>query len=189
MVTAWIRPGRSLASSTRRSCGGDDGGGADTGGGGGRRGGTDAVPGVHALLQDRLGSDLAPSERIFATDDAFAGDGGAWLVAYDADDRPVACGLRTFAPGVGEIKRMFVTARARGAGHGRRLLRELERRAATHGHHCVRLLTTEVLCEARALYASEGYDVVQHIERPGQPVEIWLQKAARQLTAARTARA
>jgi GNAT superfamily N-acetyltransferase len=129
------------------------------------------------LLRDRLGDDFTPSERIFAADEAFAGDGGAWLVAYDADGRPVACGgLRTLAPGVGEIKRMFVTARARGGGHGRRLLRELERRAAAYGHDSVRLLTTEVLREARALYAAEGYDVVRRVERPGQPPEIWLEK-------------
>lgn len=130
-----------------------------------------------ALLRERLGDGFVPSERIFAGDDAFAGDGAAWLVAYDAGGEPVACGgLRTLAPGVGEIKRMFVTARARGAGHGRALLRELERRAAEHGHRRIRLLTTEVLAEARALYAAEGYRPLRRVERPGQPVEIWLQK-------------
>jgi GNAT superfamily N-acetyltransferase len=129
------------------------------------------------LLRDRLGAEFAPSERIFATEDAFSGDGGAWLVAYGDDGRPVACGgLRTLDPGVGEIKRMFVIASERGSGLGRRLLRELERRAAAYGHRCVRLLTTEALHEAAALYAAEGYRVVERIERPGEPVEIWLEK-------------
>lgn len=129
------------------------------------------------LVRDRLGPDFVPSERIFATQDAFAGAGCAWLVIYDGAGAPIGCGgLRTLAPGVGEIKRMFVTGPARGRGLGRRLLRELERRAAQNGLARVRLLTTEVLGEARALYAAEGYEPMQRIEREGQPVEIWLEK-------------
>jgi len=130
-----------------------------------------------ALLRDRLGAGFVPQERIVASADAFAGDGAAWLVLYDPQGRPVGCGgLRTLAPGVAEIKRMFVTSQARGAGHGRRLLRELERLAAAHGHRSVRLLTTAVLTEALGLYATEGYRELARDERDGQPVEIWLEK-------------
>ena len=47
---------------------------------------------------------------------------------------PVACGgLRALDAETGEIKRMFVTSRARGRGHARALLAELERRAAAAG--------------------------------------------------------
>jgi GNAT superfamily N-acetyltransferase len=130
-----------------------------------------------ALVCARLPG-FVPSERIFAREDAFAGDGGAWLVAYDAGGAPVGCGgLRTLAPGVGEIKRMFVVERARGAGLGRRLLHELEQRAARCGHRCVRVVTTEVLREAIALYDADGYRVVRRTERAGEPVEIWMEKA------------
>lgn len=128
------------------------------------------------LLQDRLGTGFAPSERIFATDAAFAGAEGAWLVLYE-DGRPVGCGgLRTLEPGIGEIKRMFVSQSARRCGHGRRLLRELERIAVELGHARVRLLTTEVLSEARRLYAAEGYRVIHRIARERDPVEIWLER-------------
>ena len=114
-----------------------------------------------ALVCERLPG-FVPSERIFASEAAFAGEGGAWLVAYDAGGAPVGCGgLRTLAPGIGEIKRMFVVERARGAGLGRRLLRELEERAAAQGLRRVRLLTTEVLGEAIALYHGEGYRRVE----------------------------
>jgi GNAT superfamily N-acetyltransferase len=130
-----------------------------------------------ALVRERIGVDFAPSERIFATEGAFAGEGAAWLVLYDGAGAPVGCGgLRTLAPGVGEIKRMFVTRRGRGHGLGRLLLRELERRSAQAGLARVRLLTTEVLSEACALYAAEGYEPIERIERAGQPVEIWLEK-------------
>ena len=129
-----------------------------------------------ALVGERLGDAFTPTERVFGSDDVFAAAGGAWLVAYE-DERPVACGgLRTLAPGVGEIKRMFVTADARGRGHARRLLRELERRAAQHGHRSVRLLTTEVLREAIVLYEAEGYRLVGRVEHARGPVEMWLEK-------------
>jgi GNAT superfamily N-acetyltransferase len=128
-----------------------------------------------ALVAERL-EGFKPTERVFGSDDAFAAAGGAWVVLYE-DGRPVACGgLRTLAPGVGEIKRMFVTASARGRGHARRLLRELERRAAEHGHRSVRLLSTEVLREAMVLYEAEGYRLVGRVEHARGPVELWLEK-------------
>lgn len=130
------------------------------------------------LVRERSGiADFAPVERIFASEDAFAAAGGAWLVAY-LDGAPVGCGgLRTLAPGIGEIKRMFVTAAARGHGVGRRLLGALEQRAAAVGHARVRLLATPMLREACALYAAEGYAEIERIDPGGgRPVEIWLEK-------------
>ena len=113
-----------------------------------------------ALLADRLDAPPADPEHIFASPDSFTGPGSALLVAYDGED-PVACGgLRALDAETGEIKRMFVTAHARGRGHARALLDELERRAAAAGQRRLRLITTEVLAEARGLYESAGYAVV-----------------------------
>ena len=133
-----------------------------------------------ALVRERSGvEDFAPAERIFATEDAFAGDDSAWIVAY-LDGSPVGCaGLRTLAPGVGEIKRMFVTQRARGRGLGRRLLGALEARAAAAGHTHVRMLTTPMLREACALYAAAGYTETERRELGDRPTEIWLEKTLR----------
>lgn len=129
-----------------------------------------------ALVAERLGSEFVPTEAVFATDDAFAQPDAVWLVLYE-DGAPVACGgLRPLDPGVAEIKRMFVTRAARGRGHGRTLLRELERRAASAGARRVRLLTTEVLHEARALYKAEGYDVVARMLEDGRE-DYWMEKA------------
>ena len=118
-----------------------------------------------ALVASRLPG-FRPTEEIFATPEAFTGPGTAWLVGYD-DGRAVCCGgLRPLAGnGVGEIKRMFVSRAARRRGHGRTLLAELERRAGESGFTVVRLFTTEVLVEARALYASAGYVVVGTVAR------------------------
>jgi GNAT superfamily N-acetyltransferase len=127
------------------------------------------------LLRERLGDGFVPTAEIFATEDDFAGAGAAWLVAYD-DERPVACGgLRPLAPGVGEIKRMFVAAGARRRGHGRALLAELEAHAQAAGCERVRLYTTEVLREARALYRAAGYRPVGVAAFDGR-LDLWLER-------------
>jgi len=141
------------------------------------------APAARALFADymkdvarRLG-DFTPTERIFATTEAFDGPGSAWLVIYE-DGEPVACaGLRPLGDGAGEIKRMFVAEHARGRGHARRLLAELEAIARDAGQQRIRLLTTEVLTEARALYAAEGYDVVEAFPMDDPPrTDYWLEK-------------
>ena len=112
------------------------------------------------LLSERLDAPVADPEHIFASPASFSGPGSAWLVAYD-DDGPVACGgLRRIDERTGEIKRMFVTSRARGRGHARAMLEELERLAAAAGQDRLRLITTDVLGEARALYEACGYTTV-----------------------------
>jgi GNAT superfamily N-acetyltransferase len=127
------------------------------------------------LVRERVGSDFVPTERIFATVDDFDGPGAAWLVVYEGE-RAIACGgLRLIEPGIAEIKRMFVTRSERGRGHARLLLTELEERAQAIGAERVRLLTTEVLHEARALYASVGYRAVGVAMVEGR-VDLWLEK-------------
>ena len=127
------------------------------------------------LVRERVGDAFVPTEQIFATEDDFHGAGAAWLVLYE-DDVAVACGgLRPLAPGVGEIKRMFVTASARGRGHARTLLAELERLASEAGFERVRLYTTEVLREARALYSACGYRPVGVVAIDGR-IDLWLEK-------------
>jgi GNAT superfamily N-acetyltransferase len=127
------------------------------------------------LVRGRLPG-FEPTETIFATPEAFTGPGTAWLVGYE-DGRAVCCGgLRPLdEEGVAEIKRMFVSATARGHGYGRTLLAELERLAADAGATRVRLFTTEVLVEARALYESAGYRVVATVP-DGDRTDIWLEK-------------
>jgi GNAT superfamily N-acetyltransferase len=129
-----------------------------------------------ALVRDRLGDEFTPTEAIFATEDAFDGPGGAWVVVYE-DERPVACGgLRPLQRDVAEIKRMFVTAPARRRGRGRILLGELERLARDAGYQRVRLYTTKVLREARALYEVTGYRPIDATAVDDRADDIWLEK-------------
>lgn len=74
---------------------------------------------------------------------------------------PIGCGaLRTIEPGIGEIKRMWVSPHVRGLGIGRRLLTELERVASKRRMRVVRLDTNTSLTEALQLYRSFGYDEI-----------------------------
>jgi GNAT superfamily N-acetyltransferase len=120
------------------------------------------------LVRERIGPGFSPTEDIFATPDVFRGPGAAWLVLYE-DGEPVACGgLRPLPPDAGEIKRMFVAAPARGRGYARRLLSELEAIARAAGQARIELITTGVLAEALALYASAGYAVAARDDVDGR---------------------
>jgi DNA-binding MarR family transcriptional regulator len=86
---------------------------------------------------------------------------GAFVVAV-SDGEPVACGgLQAIAPGVGELKRMWVHDDWRGAGLGSRLLRHLEVQARALGYPTVRLDTNAALAEAIAMYQRAGYQSVE----------------------------
>ena len=72
--------------------------------------------------------------------------------------QPAGCGaLKTLAPGVGEIVRMWVDGAHRGLGIGARILDALEERAAALGQGAVRLYTNGSLAEAQAMYRARGY--------------------------------
>ena len=82
---------------------------------------------------------------------------GAFLLA-SFGGQPAGCAaLKTLAPGIGEIMRMWVDRAHRGLGIGKRLLDELEDQAEALGHHTVRLYTNRSLAEAKAMYRSSGY--------------------------------
>lgn len=97
-----------------------------------------------------------------ATDDAsalgeYAPPGGVFLVARLAGTA-VGCGaLRPFSPGVGEVKRMWVSPEARGRGVARKLLAALESAARERRLRAIRLDTHSALAEALRLYRAAGY--------------------------------
>ena len=84
-------------------------------------------------------------------------DGAAFFLARSAG-QVVGCGaIRPLAPGVAEVKRMFVTTEARGRGVGRALLHRLEDTAKKMGYALMRLETGLKQPEAISLYKSAGY--------------------------------
>jgi GNAT superfamily N-acetyltransferase len=92
----------------------------------------------------------------FSAGDA-AGPGGVFLVGY-VGGRPIACGaLRPLAPGLAEVKRMYVAPDVRGRGYAKLILAELERLAAEMGYQALRLETADRQPESVRLYERCGY--------------------------------
>lgn len=71
---------------------------------------------------------------------------------------PIGCGmLQHFAPGIGEVKRVFVSDTARGTGAGRALMQALISEARALGFTRLYLDTGRPLTAAQALYTSLGF--------------------------------
>ena len=82
----------------------------------------------------------------------------AWQSVDDSPDQPVGCGaLRVIDDGIGELKRMYVRAEARGRRVGSVILSELEAAALARGLHRLVLETGTRQTEAMALYRRHGF--------------------------------
>jgi ribosomal protein S18 acetylase RimI-like enzyme len=98
-----------------------------------------------------------PAADIDALPHPFTPPSGAMVVAFGAG-APVACGsLLEFAPGIVEMKRVFVRPSARGRGVGEHLCRELIRHARASGYRHVYLDTAPELHGARSMYTRLGF--------------------------------
>ena len=125
------------------------------------------APGSHAArqcviryfteLERRFESGFDPDASLPADDGDLVPPAGAFLVG-SIDGEPVACGaVKTIAPGVGSLKRMWVADDVRGLGIGRRMLDALEAEARALGLETLRLETNRALEEAISLYRKAGY--------------------------------
>lgn len=82
---------------------------------------------------------------------------GQFFVAY-LHDEAIGCGaVKHHADAPAEIKRMWISPKARGLGLGRRLLETLESCAVQGGAEVAHIETSAVLSEALALYRSAGW--------------------------------
>jgi putative acetyltransferase len=100
-----------------------------------------------------------------------------FLVA-SVDGQTVGCGaLRALAPGVGEIKRMFVLPEFRGRGIARHMLSALESTARECGYSTLRLETGTRQPEAIGLYTSASYGEIPCFgEYAGNPFSVCFEK-------------
>ncbi|NUT34570.1 MAG: GNAT family N-acetyltransferase [Hamadaea sp.] len=113
-----------------------------------------------------------PDEHIASVDPK-----ARFVVAYVMGE-PVGCGaIVTVAPGVAEIKRMWVRTANRRTGVGRRILAALERRAQAEEHDTVILETGRRQPEAIALYEEMGYtEIPPYGEYVGNPTSVCFEK-------------
>lgn len=111
------------------------------------------VSGEFGLQSDALSyaSDLG------AVASAYGRDGG-WFELLLADEELVGTlGMMVMAPGVVELRKMYLRPRARGLGLGKALLARNLHRARASGFEAVVLETATQLETARALYARFGF--------------------------------
>jgi DNA-binding MarR family transcriptional regulator/GNAT superfamily N-acetyltransferase len=108
-------------------------------------------------LAARFAGGFDPATSFSARPDELTPPNGCFAVAR-LDGAPIGCGaLKVKDAAIGEIKRMWVAAFARGLGVGRRILGFLEAEARQFGLHILRLETNETLQEAQRLYRTSGY--------------------------------
>ncbi|HET9983956.1 MAG TPA: helix-turn-helix domain-containing GNAT family N-acetyltransferase [Longimicrobiales bacterium] len=111
----------------------------------------------YAELDRRFESGFDPGASLPAPASELIPPRGAFLVAT-VDGRAVGCGaVKVIGPGVGSIKRMWISEEMRGLGVGRRILAALEEHAARLGLATLRLETNRSLREAIGLYTACGY--------------------------------
>jgi ribosomal protein S18 acetylase RimI-like enzyme len=123
-----------------------------------------ASPDAHRCLQAyfdeldrRFEGGFDAGRSIPATVEDLVEPAGLLLLARVGGEPIGAGAVRFHGRGPAELKRMWVSADARGLGIGRRLLAELEARAREHRATAARLETNRSLTEAIRLYRSAGY--------------------------------
>lgn len=114
-----------------------------------------------AELGERFEAGFDPDLSISASVRELTPPAGLLLMAYLREE-PIGCSaLKMHENAPGEIKRMWVSPRARGLGLGRRLLQEVERHAREAGVRVLHLETNRALLEAIGLYRQSGYQEVE----------------------------
>ena len=91
----------------------------------------------------------------FTTD--YAPPTGAFILAEDAGQYAACIGLRQFAEGICEIKRLYVVPAARGLGLGRLLVERIIVVAREVGYSSLLLDTLPFMKEAQSLYVALGF--------------------------------
>ena len=137
-------------------------------------------PGVLELFAaaDAYGLSIYPPENYHALDvSEFENSDVRLFVARSSLGEALGMAALVPADGYGELKRMFVSPKARGMGTGRALLEAVESEARALDIHTLRLETGEPQVVAIALYERSGFARIDPFgEYVDDPTSICMQK-------------
>ena len=120
-----------------------------------------------AELDDRFPHGFDPGDALEEAAVLMNPPNGVFLLAMRGDEVVGCGGVQWLDGGAAEIKRMWVSRTARGAGLGKRFLARLEDEAGAAGRRRVVLDTNGVLLPAIAMYRSSGYvDIERYNDNP-----------------------
>ena len=111
-----------------------------------------------------LGVDLSfqnVADELRSLPEEYGPPDGDFLLASVAGEIVGCAGLRRFGPGIGEMKRLYVTPAGRGRGVGRILAERIVTLARDRGHASLVLDTLPLMREARALYRTMGFRPIE----------------------------
>lgn len=132
----------------------------------------DAVKRLFTAYASALGIDLSYQgfeAELAGLPGKYAAPTGALLIAWAVDGEPLGCvALRPIAPdGRCEMKRLYVSPRARGLGLGKSLVDAIVAEATRIGYREMRLDTMPTMGEAIALYRKAGFlPIAAYYETP-----------------------
>ena len=114
----------------------------------------------HEMPESEVPTVAALDEELETLPGEYAPPFGCLLLAL-VDGQAAGCvALRPYAPGAGEVKRLWVRPTARGHGVGRLLAETLVVRAQDAGYTQLLLSTSVKMTDAQALYRSLGFEVI-----------------------------
>lgn len=122
----------------------------------------DVEPGLSlvASLLDELRSRYGEEDDDAPSADDLAPPTGLFFVALREGEAVGCGGVKHFADGIGEVKRMYVAPAARRTGVARAVLAQVEAEGRRRGYRELRLETGTLQPEAIALYASVGFELI-----------------------------
>jgi GNAT superfamily N-acetyltransferase len=103
--------------------------------------------------------------------DKFMPTNGRLLLSYMENRLAGMACMKYLAPGIGEIKRMYVRPGNRNRGLGRALINQLVAEASLVGYEYIRLDSARFMKEAHHLYQTTGFREIEAYEGSEIPVE------------------
>ena len=104
-----------------------------------------------------FGLGAATDEQLLHLPASYTAGGGAFFVAVDGDVLIGTAGVAPVAPGVFELRKMYLRPEARGKGTGQQLFDACLAHVRTQGGHRMVLDTTEQMTAAIAFYERNGF--------------------------------